>query len=152
MQASHWQVVALHAWVPPIPQGRLAPAAHTPSFAHVPQADQTPLSQVRVAVPQFPQAIVAEPAQLCPPHASHWQVVALQVWVPPAPQAWVAPAMQAPWPVHIPQSDQTPLLHVRLLVPQFPQAIVAGPAQVWPPHAPQWQAPSQVCVPPVPHD
>jgi hypothetical protein len=70
MQAFHWQV-ALQVWLPPIPQAWLAPGAQAPSFVHAPQADQTPLVQVRAWVPQLPQAWVIGPVQLWPPQAPH---------------------------------------------------------------------------------
>jgi hypothetical protein len=150
MHGSHWQVAALHAWLPPIPQARTAPAAHTPSFPQVDQADQVPLSQVRVWVPHLPQAWVVAPEQVWPAQASHWQV-ALHDCTPPVPQAWVAPTMHTPSFAQVAdQSDQTPLLQVRLLVPQFPQAMVAEPLQVWPVHPPHWQVAPQVWLPPVP--
>jgi hypothetical protein len=61
MQTSHWQA-AVQVWLPPIPHACVAPAMHTPSFAQVPQSDQTPLLQVRDCMPQFPHPCVAGPA------------------------------------------------------------------------------------------
>jgi hypothetical protein len=58
----------------------------------------------------------------------------VHVWVPPIPHACVAPGAQAPSPLHALQSDQTPLLQVRLWFPHWPHAWVIGPLQVWPPH------------------
>jgi hypothetical protein len=49
--------------------------------------------------------------------------------------------------MHADQLDQTPLLHVRVWVPQLPQAWVAGPPQVWPVQSPHWQAAVQLWVP-----
>ena len=75
----------------------------------------------------------------------------MQVWLPPVPHICAAPGAQAPWFMQAPQSDQAPLLHVRLWVPQLPQAWVGAPVQVWFPQPPHWQAAVQVCMPPVPH-
>jgi hypothetical protein len=74
----------------------------------------------------------------------------LHVRVPPVPQASVALGTQAPSFAQADQSDQTPLLHVRDLVPQLPHAWAASPAQDWLPQAPHWQVASQVRVPPIP--
>ena len=106
-----------------------------PSFMHAPQADQVPFVQVRDCVPQFPQPWVMGPLQGWPPQAPHWQA-GVQVCMPPVPQACIDPGAHIPWFAQAPQSDQTPLLHVRDCVPQFPQAWLLGPAQVWPLHAP----------------
>jgi hypothetical protein len=148
MHTSQWQAV-VQLWVPPIPQAWVVIGTHSPSPAQVPQSDHVPLLQVRVWVPQLPQPWLAEPAQVWPPQASHWQL-ALHACMPPVPQAWVAPGMHIPSPPQADQSDQTPLLQVRLRVPQLPQASLAGPAQVWPPQVPHWQAAVQVCAPPEP--
>jgi hypothetical protein len=42
----------------------------------------------------------------------------------------VAAGAHAPWPVQVPNADHVPLLHVRVWVPQLPQACVAGPTHV----------------------
>jgi hypothetical protein len=148
-QVSHWQE-GLHVWVPPIPQAWVAPGMQAPSFMQAPHGDQAPLLHVRDCVPQFPQAWVMGPVQVCPAHAAHWQAD-VQVCIPPVPHAWLAPGAHIPSFMQAPQSDQVPLLHVRDCVPQFPHAWVMGPVQVWPPHVPHWQAGEQVCIPPVPH-
>jgi hypothetical protein len=83
-------------------------------------------------------------------HTSHWQA-GVQVCVPPIPQAWVAIGAQTPSPPQADQSDQTPLLQMRVWLPQLPQAWLAGPAQACPPQSPHWQAAVQVCIPALPH-
>jgi hypothetical protein len=70
--------------------------------------------------------------------------------MPPVPQACIDPGAHIPWFAQVPQSDQTPLLHVRDCVPQFPQPWVVGPEQDCPVHWPHWQAEVQDCVPPMP--
>jgi hypothetical protein len=64
-QELHRQVPP-HDWVPLFWQPCVVPAAHSPSPAHADQADHVPvpLSQVRVCVPQWPQAWVAAPGQV----------------------------------------------------------------------------------------
>jgi hypothetical protein len=147
-QGSHWQL-ALQVCMPPVPQAWVAAGTQTPCPPQADQSDQTPLAQVRVWVPQLPHAWLEGPAQVWPPQAPHWQA-AVQVWVPPLPQACMAVGAQAPWFMHGPKADQVPLLHVRDWVPQLPHAWVAEPEQAWLPHAPQWQEPSQVCMPLLP--
>jgi hypothetical protein len=117
---SHWHT-EVQVWTPPVPQGWVLVGAHTPSFTHVDQSDQTPLLHVRVWVPQLPQAWLAGPEQVWPMHGSHWHM-ALHAWVPPVPQAWVLVGVQTPSFTHVDQSDQTPLLHARVWIPQFPHA------------------------------
>jgi hypothetical protein len=145
MQASHWHE-ALHVWVPPIPHACVAPGMQAPSFMHGPQADHAPFVQVRDCVPQFPQAWVMGPLQVWPVQVPHWQV-APQVRVPPVPQDCMAAGAHAPWFMHGPQSDQTPLLQVRVWLPQLPQAWPLGPEQLCPVHSPHWQKEVQ----PAPH-
>jgi hypothetical protein len=128
MQASQVHV-AVQVWVPPIPHGCVVVGAQTPSFMQAPNSDQTPLLHVRVWVPQFPQGCVADPLQVWPLQPPQVQL-AVQVWVPPEPQAWVALGAQTPSFMQAPNSDQTPLLHVRDWFPQLPQGWVMGPVQL----------------------
>ncbi len=61
--------------------------------------------------------------------APHWQLDE-QVCEPLVSQVWVAAGAHTPWPVHVPNADQVPLVHVRVWVPQLPQAWVEAPVQV----------------------
>jgi hypothetical protein len=115
-----------------------------------PHGDHVPLSHVLVWFPQLPQGWLAAPVQACPLHASHWQL-ALHVCVPALPHAWVEVARQSPSPPHADQADHAPLSQTRVCVPQLPQGWLGGPLQVWPVQEPHWQAPTQACIPPVPH-
>lgn len=92
MHVPHWQA-SPHVCVPPLPHACMAPGAHAPWFMHAENAPQTPFSQVRVWVPQWPQLWLAGPVQLWLMHADHWQA-ALHTCVPDIPQAWVAPGVQ----------------------------------------------------------
>jgi hypothetical protein len=69
------------------------------------------------------------PAQLWVPvwqaQADHWQSLP-QVWMPLG-QAWVAFDVQAPSPEHADQSDQVPLVHALVCVPQLTQGCDDGP-------------------------
>lgn len=71
--SSHWQLPA-HDCVPfPfVPQPRVVSGVHTPSPKHSDHADHSPvfMSQMRVRVPQLPQASAAAPGQVCPVHAT----------------------------------------------------------------------------------
>jgi hypothetical protein len=141
--------VAPQVWEPPVPQAWVAPGAHAPWLAQALQSDQTPFVHERVWLPQLPQVWVVGPVQLWPPQGSHWQV-APQVCIPPVPQVRIEPGAHAPSPAHADQPDQTPLLHVRVWVPQAPQPWVVGPRQVCPAQGDHWQKPVQLWVPLMP--
>jgi hypothetical protein len=66
------------------------------------------------------------------PQAPHWQVLP-QVCVPLVSQLCVALGAHAPWPEHADHADQVPPVHVRVSVPQLPQACDAAPLH---PHEP----------------
>jgi hypothetical protein len=57
---------ALQVWVPLPSQVRVAAAAQVPCPEHAEKADHVPSLQVRVSVPQLPQACEAAPGQ------AHW--------------------------------------------------------------------------------
>jgi hypothetical protein len=139
----------VHVCVPPLPHAWVAPGAHAPSPPHALQSDQAPLLHVRLCVPHLPQAWIIGPLQVWPPHAPHWHC-AVHVCKPPVPQAIIAPGAQVPSLAQPDHADQTPLLHARVCVPQFPHDWLAGPTHVWPVHSDHWQEAPHVCVPPIP--
>jgi len=143
----HWQLPP-QAWVPPLPQDRVAPDWHAPSPPHADQAIQVPVrsSQVRVWVPQSPQAWVAAPVHCWLAHGLHWQLPP-QLRIPPAPQLCMALGAQAASPEQAAHSLPTPLLQVRVWVPQLPQVWEAAPGQDCPVHSLQRQSTPQICVP-----
>ena len=53
-------------WVPPAPQMRVSPGGHAPSPLQADHSDHVPFAalQVRVRIPQLPQACVASPAHI----------------------------------------------------------------------------------------
>jgi hypothetical protein len=103
-----------------------------PSPAQADQGDQVPVaeSQVRVCVPQLPQAWVAAPAQLWLPHGCHLQSPPHD-WVPPLPQLWDWLGAHTPSPAQVDHGDQVPVAEsqVRVWVPHLPQPWEAAPAQ-----------------------
>jgi hypothetical protein len=100
---------------------------------------------VLVLVPQLPHAAVAAPAH---EHEPHWQLPP-QDCVPWSPHACEALGAHAPSSLQADQSLQPALVHVRVCVPQLPQACVVEPGQAW--QAPHWQLPPHCCVPASPH-
>ena len=134
--------------MPPLPQVSVALGVHTPGSLQALNADQRPLSQVRVCVPQKPQLceLVSPAVHSTVAHAPQVQL-AVHDWVRPAPQAWVSPGAQAPSPVQLAGALHVPSLpQVETPVPHWPQAvvIVLPAVQV---HALQVQPSTQVCEP-----
>jgi hypothetical protein len=135
-QAAFHLHVAPHVWVPEAPHVRAAPGTQSPSFEHAPHSDHVPVfvSHLRVCVPQLPHARELSPVQRWPVHAaSHMQLPA-HVWVPDslAPQRRVESGEHTPSPEHVDHADHMPAVmsQVRLWVPQYPQACVAGPVHL----------------------
>jgi len=119
-----------HDCVPPVPHVCVAFGAHAPSPVQAAQADQVPvvLSHVRVCEPQLPHGCEAAPVQAWLPQAVHLQLPPHDC-MPPLPQACVVFGAHSPSAVHIDQVDHVPVLvsHVRVCVPQLPQAWEVGP-------------------------
>ena len=133
----------------PAGQDSLVPGAQTPSPVQGPKAEYWPVVplQVRVLVPQLPQASLEGPSQVWPVHAGSQRQLLAQVWVPPVPQSRVVPAAHSPWRRQADHSDHWPVsvLQVRVWVPQLPQVWVASPWQLCPVQAAShWQLPPQV--------
>jgi hypothetical protein len=111
----------------------LAGSAHVTLQAD--QDDHRPLSHVRVRVPCLQHGSLVAPTQVLPAHSPHWQLPP-QVCVRPGAHSCEVFGAQTPSLLHADQTDQRPLLHVRVCVPQFPQDCVAGPSHVWFTHVP----------------
>jgi hypothetical protein len=148
VQVPHSQL-AEQVCVPPAPQACVVLGVQAPSPTQLDHPDHVPLSQVRLWLPQLPQAWVEEPEQVWPVHAPHWQL-ALHVSVPPEPHACVASGVQAPAAPQADQPDHTPAVQSRVRVPQLPQASLDGPGHVWFSQPFHWQLVLQVWVPPSP--
>jgi hypothetical protein len=58
--------------VPVAPHARVVSGEHAPSPKHADHSDHSPvfMSQMRVRVPQLPQASAAAPEHVCPVHAT----------------------------------------------------------------------------------
>ena len=84
------------------------------------------------------------PEQLVHSHLS------VQRWGAPLGHLVSSPGLHAPSPVHWPQPDQVPLLHVRFWLPQLPQACVSEPWQICPRQSPHLQLVLQLWLPPPP--
>jgi hypothetical protein len=152
LQELYWQLPP-HDSVPLFPQVCVAPGEHAPSPLHADHADHVPvpLSHVRVCVPQSPQLWDAAPVHVWLVHAPHAQLPPHDC-VPPLPQLWDEFGAHAPSPVHADQADHVPVLlsHVRVCVPQLPQACDAAPVHGRLPHAFHVQLLAHDCVPPLP--
>jgi hypothetical protein len=66
------------------------------------------------------------------------------------PQPWLVLGAHTPCDEQADHVDHVPLSHVRVCVPQWPQAWELAPLQVWPVQSLHWQLPPHVCVPPDP--
>jgi hypothetical protein len=118
VQAFHWQLLE-QVWVPLVSQVWVAAGAQAPWPVQVPQADQLPLLQVRVCVPQLPQACEVGPV--------HVQDPATQL---------EPPGQALPHAPQLARSDCS-------LTQVLPQS--ENPALQL--HAPHWQLAEQVSVP-----